>query len=168
MAGGNRDAADQQYPAVAVITNQPASTPGKYGVPFGTEGPFAESHRPQWASRGPSQGRRSGGAGSALPWLPAVDASRQQRVAYFSKHKLRFSLAFQGLCSRPGCSFNQDTSLMSAGYFNAHAGRKRRAPDHREGGREVTRPKCRLYGLCEEHANVVAAVCDKDVESVDA
>ena len=104
----------------------------------------------------------------SLPGLPAVDASRQERAAFLSRHKLCFSLAFQGVCSRPACSFNHDPSIMPAGYFKAHATRKRRAPDQSEGGREVPRPKRKLYALSEEQAHVVAAFCDEDVESVDA
>ena len=170
--GGHRSEADQQYPAVAAITNQAASTPGQHGVPFGKDGPLAGPRRPQWVSRGGSQGSNAGGAGSApppsLPGLPAVDATRQERAAFLSRHKLCFSLAFQGVCPRQVCSFNHDTSLMPAGYFKAHAGRKRPTPDKSEGGREVSRPKRQLYALSEEQANVVAAFCDEDVEAVDA
>ena len=47
--------------------------------------------------------------------------------------------------------------------MQAHAATKKRAA--REGSREVSRPKRRLYALSDDQAEVVAAFFEEDVEA---
>lgn len=92
--------ASNPYHAVAAFANQAASTPGPHGVPFNKRGPATGLPVPQGTPRGSGQGTATGeNAGSAtlLPGLPEVDAPRQERAAFFSKHKI--CLAFR----LPGC-----------------------------------------------------------------
>ena len=152
----------EEDPTVVAFTNQAASTPGRHGVPFGKRGPAAGPPAPQRASRGFNQSA-GGSEAAALPGLPGVDAPHQEWSAFSMKHKVCFAFAFQGACPREECLFNHDPARMPAGYFKAHATKKRSA---RVGSREVSRPKRRLYALSTEQADVVAAYFNEDVEAV--
>ena len=170
-AGGSNQGSgtDLQYPAVAAITNRAGSTPGQQGVPFGNgkEPPTTGTRRPQWTPRGSSLGTNTGGDAvpAAQRVLPGADSSRQERAAFSSRHKNCFSHAFQGTCSRQGCPFDHDASLILAGHFKAHANKKR-STDQREGLRDASHPKRRLYALSDDQVDIVAAYFDEDMESV--
>ena len=157
--------ADSFYPEVAAFTNQAASTPGRHGVPFAKRGPAT---RPPVAAGAPgsfSQGTNTGEGArpAASPGVPRADAPRHERAAFLAKHRICFSFAFEGACPRQDCVFTHDPALIPPGHFKGQASRKRVA---REGGREVSRPKRRLYALSEEQAHVVAAYFDEDMEAV--
>ena len=151
---------------IAAIMNQTPSTSGHHGVPFGKEGPSAGGPRAQGPPRGSNQGTGKGwGTGRAGPSeLPRAGAPRQERAAFLSTHKCCFAFAFQGACPRHDCSFNHDDSLIPAGYFKAHASKKRFTNESQE-GREVSHPKRSLYALSDEQVDLVAAYFDEDMES---
>ena len=62
---------------------------------------------------------------------------------------LFFVLAFQGAFPHQDYPFNHDDSLIPAGYFKAHASKKR-SMNQSEGGREASRPKRSYYTLSDE------------------
>ena len=53
---------------------------------------------------------------------------------------------------------------MTAGYFKAHASKKR-SMNQSERGRGGSRPERTLYALSDKQVNLVAAYFDEDVQS---
>lgn len=84
--------ASNSYQAVAAFTTQAASTPGRHRLPFSKHGPATGLPVSQGTPRGSGQGTTTGeNAGPAtLPGLPKVDAPRQERAAFLSKHRFFF------------------------------------------------------------------------------
>eukprot|EP00752_Nemacystus_decipiens_P017631 g15802.t1 len=82
-----------QPPALASFHNQPASAPGKHGVPFEASGQTAKAAPPA----------------PPLPSYPPADAPRRDIISYLQGNSMCYKQVFSGKCTRPNCRYRHDT-----------------------------------------------------------